>query len=651
MQDGQGAQPKQLLSERIKNATNILVTVSRDPSVDELSAALGLTLMLNKLDKHATAVFSGKIPPAIEFLNPEKTFEGTVDSLRDFIIALDKDKADRLRYKVEDDVVRIFITPYRTIINEKDLAFSQGDFNVELIVAIGVENREDLDTAVTAHGRILHDAAVVTINTTNQTSDLGAIDWSDASASGYSEMLMSLSESLKSGLLDEQIATALLTGIVAATERFANDRTSPKVMTMAAQLMAAGANQQLIATKLEEGHALPPKQASAPDGSTHLKEGSSEKLSKEASEAPAEKQNDGEMVVEHEEPTNQEQALEKATELADEAEEEKQEHSEQTQKDESPKDESALDLPSLPKLPPTAPTLSVEDLKKDLASANQELEAAAAGPVLKGSGSVLPENDDVEPTFGGTLNATTDEAHDAKEREDRKNRNHTLLSHDEPIVPQAPLNSESPGARNDEPPSVDPFAEPPKSDPASPLHYEATGGNSKGVTLQPLPDAPSNNVAAPTADAPVAASTEPPTLAELEAQAHNAAAGVPADNSLNDARAAVSAALDSLPFNPANEPLAGTGAQPLSGPLHDPSPAASGAFPPPPVGTVSPDLPPLPDFSTLPPLPGDIPPSATDPMQTPPLSSSAPVAAPIAPAPAAAPPSNDPGQFKLPGQA
>ena len=41
----------------------------------------------------------------------EKTIEKNTDSLRDFIIALDKSKADKLRYKVEDKFVKIFITP------------------------------------------------------------------------------------------------------------------------------------------------------------------------------------------------------------------------------------------------------------------------------------------------------------------------------------------------------------------------------------------------------------------------------------------------------------------------------------------------------------------------------------------------------------
>ena len=247
-----GQQSKQQIIDRLKSTTNILITVSTNPSVDELSAALSLTLLLNKMKKQATAVFSGAIPPAIQFLEPEKTFEGTVDSLRDFIVALDKQKAGRIKYKVDGNMVRIFITPYRTVITQKDLEFSQGDFNVETIVALGVERREEIDKAITAHGRILHDATVVTISAKNESNNLGSIDWQEGKVSSLCEMLMSMTDDLGPDLLDAQIATALLTGIVSATGRFSNQKTSPRAMTMAAQLMAAGANQQLIATKLQD---------------------------------------------------------------------------------------------------------------------------------------------------------------------------------------------------------------------------------------------------------------------------------------------------------------------------------------------------------------------------------------------------------------
>ena len=77
------APAKQQIVERVKQATNVLVTVSANPTVDQLAACIGLTLLLNKMQKHATAVFSGKVPSTIEFLQPEKTIETNTDSLQD----------------------------------------------------------------------------------------------------------------------------------------------------------------------------------------------------------------------------------------------------------------------------------------------------------------------------------------------------------------------------------------------------------------------------------------------------------------------------------------------------------------------------------------------------------------------------------------
>jgi hypothetical protein len=242
---------KQQIADRLKEANNILVTVSNNPSVDQLASCIGLTLALNKLGKHATAVFSGSVPNTIEFLQPEKTIEKNTDSLRDFIIALDKSKADKLRYKVEDKVVKIFITPYRTSISEKDLDFSQGDFNVDVVIALGVHAQQDLDQAITSHGRILHDATVATINV-KPGGELGTINWLNISSSSLSELVVDLLNTIDRNLMDSQMSTALLTGIVAETARFSNDKTSPNTMTVSAELMAAGANQQLVATKLEQ---------------------------------------------------------------------------------------------------------------------------------------------------------------------------------------------------------------------------------------------------------------------------------------------------------------------------------------------------------------------------------------------------------------
>lgn len=241
----------QQVVETLRGANNVLITVKNSPSVDELTASIALTLMLNHLNKHATTVFSGQVPSTIEFLQPEMAIETNTDSLRDFIIALDKAKADKLRYKVEDNVVRIFITPYRSSISESDLQFSQGEFNVDVVVALGVLSKEDFDEAVLAHGRILHDATVIAINNQSVPNEVGSISWQDQQASSISEMLASVAELFGPEVVDSQIATALMTGIVAETDRFKNQKTTPQVLSVSSMLMSAGANQQLIAEELE----------------------------------------------------------------------------------------------------------------------------------------------------------------------------------------------------------------------------------------------------------------------------------------------------------------------------------------------------------------------------------------------------------------
>lgn len=618
---------KQQIVDKIKDSSNILVTVSTNPSVDELSAALGMTVLLNKMNKHATAVFSGAIPPAITFLDPQKTFENTVDSLRDFIIALDKEKADHLRYKVDGDVVKIFITPYRTTITSDDLDFSQGDYNVELVLALGVKHSESLDAALEAHGRILHDATVVSITTGEEKSDLGGIEWREQNVSSLSEMIVGLTEAIKSDkkLIDEQIATAFLTGIVAATDRFSNSRTSSRVMTVAAQLMAAGANQQLIATKLEEadeiGSGNTPKSGQNSDGTTDLSEGKSTKVNKQpapklpkqpAAEPVKKKEDDGSLVISHEkvgsvdevaaqtEKERQEAAAKAAQEELDRADEARRQ-------EEAKKAEAELANRVGATLPPVAvsgSTPSVADLQKDLQQANDEMSQAAE----QAPSTTAAWQDNQPPSMGGTLNATTEQAAEDKRRAMEDDRNRTILTHgsaggtgyigDHQSQPafQSPLNAAMQPAPEETP--VDPFAQL-----APPSTEETTAPTAYASPVQPPAAQPANE-----------------TLADLDRQ--NRAPH-------EDARAAVDAA-----FNAAPAPQA-------AAPLFDQQPA--------PADTGNAALPPLPDFSTLPPPP-PLPDFSTQAPSGPlPPDKLEDVLEPAPPAPAT-PQSADPGQFRIPGQ-
>jgi len=394
---------KQQIVEKIKSSTNILVTVSNDPSVDALSAALGLTLLLDKLEKHPTAVFSGEVPPAISFLEPEKTFDTTTDSLRDFIIALDKEKADHLRYKVEGDSVRIFITPYKTTITSDDLEFSQGDFNVELVIALGVDVQEHLDGALDTHGKILHDATIITVTAGEQVSNLGGIDWHEDQASSLSEMIAGLAEALKpdkKSLLDAPISSAFLTGIVAQTDRFSNEHTTSKVMTVAANLMAAGADQQLIAAKLQAS-----REISSEDTSVEETPSESEELETPVEEAPRKDV----LSISHDSNETLEQMDKrvKAAEQAEAAAEANEQLGEHISNAEEPVSE------------PT-PEPHIESTPEPI------LEPTLAEPLVEPAVSF---DSQPGPTLGGTLNATSEQAADDARREQENDQNKTILTH------------------------------------------------------------------------------------------------------------------------------------------------------------------------------------------------------------------------------
>lgn len=566
------ASSKKQIIESIKDKKNILVTVSNNPSVDELSAALGLTIFLNKLDKHATAIASGEIPSALDFLDPGKTFEATADSLRDFIIALDKEKADHLRYKLDGDVVKIFITPYRTTITKKDLEFSQGDYNVEMVIALNVASRDELDKALSAHGKILHDAVVATVTTGTTKSNIGTIDWHEDSTSGVSEMVTEIAQELKTAKadIDEQISTAFLTGIVASTERFSNDLTSSKVMTMSAELMASGANQQLIAAQLQGSTTDDPKDIQSVEADdekeivespeeqsdpTKLTISRDEETKSEHEPEPSKESADGTMSISHE----LEGTIE---EVADQVRQESQEDATRTA--EAQLNEIVSESPVQP-----APADSIETVVAP-PSITDELEQATAelqsGPLV--GKSVVPDETS-SPLVGGTLNATTAAAAEQK-REDLKNdQNRTILTHSSSplggqptIVNETPLNAAMASAV-DEPTVTDIFAAPLAGPGDSAVEIKSN------LALDPLTQP---------VEPPVPIVSTMPTLNPLSDPAQ-------------DALAAVNAVIDNSPA-------------PMTLPTIPTAPAVGGL---PTLADIeagsAAGLPPMPDFSSLPPLP------------------------------------------------
>ncbi|HEY2004412.1 MAG TPA: DHH family phosphoesterase [Candidatus Saccharimonadia bacterium] len=243
--------PKQQTSEAIRQAETILVTTAQHPSVDQVAAVIGLTQILQKFGKKVTAVVSDSLPPAVQVLDTA-AIERQPAGQRDFVLKVDVSKAevDKLRYEVQDGKLHIFITPFKGGFAPSDVTFDYGTFHYDLAIVLGVPTRARLDRIYEQNQQTFADIPVVNIDFHRSNENYGAVNLIEPNASSLCEMLVALSESLQGGLLDEQMATTLLMGIVASTDRFTAAHTTSKSLTVAAQMMAAGARQQAVVKAL-----------------------------------------------------------------------------------------------------------------------------------------------------------------------------------------------------------------------------------------------------------------------------------------------------------------------------------------------------------------------------------------------------------------
>jgi len=179
-----------------------------------------------------------------------KSLDNSGDEL---VINIDttKSKVAKLRYDKVDDRLSIYLTPETGTLNSQNVSFKQGGSSeFDLIIVLGVPTIDRIDKKLTDTKMLESETPIVNIDFHRSNANYGAVNLIEPTAASLAEILVALAESLQNGLIDEAIATALLTGLVASTDRFTAAHTTSKALTVAAQLMAGGAKQQEIVKNL-----------------------------------------------------------------------------------------------------------------------------------------------------------------------------------------------------------------------------------------------------------------------------------------------------------------------------------------------------------------------------------------------------------------
>jgi len=242
--------PKQQVVEALKNSQRILLLTHKNPDGDAVGSILALYLSLKKLGKDVVAVCNDPAPSVFEYMSQIKEISQNFTNGRDFVISLDVSqiKADKIMYKVVGDKLNIIVTPAKGNFTPEMVSSTSGSFNFETVVVLDSTDLDRIGSPYEKNPEVFYEIPVVNIDHHAGNDQFGKINLVDMTATSTSEVLVSVLEALTGDpkFIDEEIATALLTGIITDTNSFQNNNTTPKSLTVAAQLVAFGAHQQDI---------------------------------------------------------------------------------------------------------------------------------------------------------------------------------------------------------------------------------------------------------------------------------------------------------------------------------------------------------------------------------------------------------------------
>lgn len=245
--------------EAFKRAQRPVICVGGGAGVDGHAAALGLARVLGKLGKKADVISSEGAPTVLGFLSGLSSVRTSADNLRRFVIELDASKAKvkELSYEMKGDTLQINVTPSTGSFDPKDLKVTSTGFRYDLIITVGAADLDACGSLYKDSPDFFYATPIINVDHRPENEQYGALNAVDLTASSCGEVCHDLVEAMDPTLMDEETATAFLSGMIAKTKSFKRSNVTPKTMQTAGKLVAKGAKRELVVDRLYRTRSVP----------------------------------------------------------------------------------------------------------------------------------------------------------------------------------------------------------------------------------------------------------------------------------------------------------------------------------------------------------------------------------------------------------
>lgn len=239
----------QQIQHLLEKSKHILIALKKNPSGDAISGALATSLFFGKQNKHVDIVSENFVlPKKFSFLPKADCIKTRMPHLQKFIIDVDVSTMglQEFSYDIKDGLLKIFITPNHGFFTHENIRTAQTDFRYDLIVTMDTPDLESLGSIYTNNTELFYKVPVPNIDTSPANEHYGTINFVDITASSTSENIANLIKGMNEAALDKEIATALLTGMISATQSFKSKNVKPDALALASQLVGIGADRDFI---------------------------------------------------------------------------------------------------------------------------------------------------------------------------------------------------------------------------------------------------------------------------------------------------------------------------------------------------------------------------------------------------------------------
>jgi nanoRNase/pAp phosphatase (c-di-AMP/oligoRNAs hydrolase) len=231
------------------NSSNVLIIAGHKDIEDTCAAAIALRKVLKKNKKKVSLFSLCEIPEHFSFLEQDKKFKKNIAGSRDIIVSIDVSQkpVKQITYKRADSRLNVHITPKSgTMLTEQDVHVGLSKFDYDLILALGLDDLESLKYEFESNAQLFFETPIINIDKNSSNERYGQINIIEPTISSCSEITASFLRGWQEGLIEKDVATSLLAGIITATHNFQNSRTKPSTLYEAAYLMSCEADQQEI---------------------------------------------------------------------------------------------------------------------------------------------------------------------------------------------------------------------------------------------------------------------------------------------------------------------------------------------------------------------------------------------------------------------